>query len=412
MSNDAHFGYWDEAPAPRQGPGVAWLVVFILSFIVFALLTRQLLMSGYFSAGAEHTLAQLYGPSTGANSLAGVYPVLPYLLSRGIAMVPFLADAAPYYSDCLAAAVLMGLGFARMRRAGIGFWLATAMIVAIAANPIFLFVATSGSGLALALLFAYIFAMGVMALAQARFLTGGLLVGVASTGLLLSTPLGFYLLLFAAPFLVLASRQHLMAVMSPSVYVGLAVLPLVVLVILLGSNLALTGDFSSFLQRLAGTPHFVRSGASLEPWPYIMGGSPMAVTIVMLAGLLLAFPALVFTLSGIFAGTKMLRATLLIAAVIMVTGVVTTYLGVLSHPALLWAFAVPPTLVALGELRYGMGGRIFATIALVAGIAGGWWLMGLHPNLNLTVWRSEMGATFAQAAQGFPRPAEAAPSER
>jgi hypothetical protein len=229
---------------------------------------------------------------------------------------------------------------------------------------------------------------------------------------LLSTSLGFYVLLFAAPVLVLASRQRLMAVMPSQVYVGLAVLPLIVLAILLIAHFALTGDFSSFLQSVTGTPIFLRGDASLEPWPYMMGGSPMAVTVVMLAGLLLAFPVLGFCLTGIFAGANMLRATLLIAALTMVTGVVTTYLGVLSHPALLWAFAVPPTLVALGELRHGHVGRIFAVIALTAGIAGGWWLMGLHPNLNLTVWRTEMGVTFAQMAQGFPQPAEAAPSQQ
>jgi hypothetical protein len=411
MSTTAHNDIWNE-PVPRPGPGIAWLAVFAISLAVFAVLTQQLLANGYFSAGATRILNQLFSPAGEAGSLGQLYPVMPYLLSRGIAQIPFLAGGAPYYADCLAASVLLGLGFARMRMAGIGFWLSVAMIVAIAANPIFLFVATSGSGLALALLFAYVLAQGVIALASERYLSGGLLVGFASAGLVLSSPLGFYLLLVAAPFLVIASRQQLMAVMPSQVYVGLAVLPLAVLAILIGVNFGFTGDFSSFLQGLAGTPVFLREGATLEPWPYIMGGSPFAVTVVMLAGLLLAFPALMFTLSGVLAGTNMLRATLMIAVVVMVTGVVTTYLGVLSHPALLWAFAVPPTLVALGELRHGMGGRIFAAFALVAGIAGGWWLMGLHPNLNLTVWRTEMGATFAQAAQGFPQPAEAAPSER
>jgi hypothetical protein len=175
--------------------------------------------------------------------------------------------------------------------------------------------------------------------------------------------------------------------------------------------MALTGDFSTFLQALAGEPKFLRQTAGLEPWPFVMGGSPVAVAGVMFAGLLLTFPILALALSGVFAGANMVRATVLMVAVTMVTGVVTTYLGVLSHPALLWAFAVPPTLVVLGELRHGIASRTLAVLALTAGIAGGWWLMGLHPNLNLTVWRYGVSTTFTELAHGFAQPAEAAPAE-
>jgi len=411
MSHDAYAVHWND-PAPQRGPGYIWLIVFVVSFALLSLLTRQLLANGFVGVGAAHILSELDAGDGPVDSLGRIYPVLPYLLSRGFAQIPLFASAAPYYADCLAAAVLLALGFARMRRAGIGNWLATAMIVAIAVNPIFLFVATSGGGMALALLFAYLFAEGVIALSLQRFVLGGLVVAVAATGLLLSTPLGFYLVLFAAPLLFLASRQQLMAVMAPATYVALAVLPLIVLVMLFGAHFALTGDFSSFLQHLTGSPVFSRADASLDPWPYMMGGSPFKVFIVMLMGLLIAFPVLALALSGVFAGANMLRATLLIAAVVMLTGTVTTFLGVLSHPALLWAFAVPPTLVALGQLRTGPAARIAAVLALTAGIAGGWWLMGLHPSLNLTVWRSEMGTTVAQLTQGFPQPAEAAPSDR
>ncbi len=390
--------------------GFLGLGVFAVALAAFALLTSQLLTNGFSDPGASRLLGVLTATSgAAADSLGRVYPVVPYLFSRGLFEVGVFTGAAPYYADCFAAAVLVALGFLRLHATGSGFLFTLALMTVLVANPIFLYAATSGSGLAWALLMTYVFGLGVMALARDQFLRGGLLVGVAYTGILLSSPLGFYILLVAAPFLVFASRQQFMAAMPGSTYMALAVLPLAVFAILIAAHFALTGEAGLFLQSLTGAPRLWGGSVGLEPWPFMMGNAPVAVAGVVLAGLFLAFPVLMLSLSGVFAGFNMLRATLIMAGVAMVAGVVTTYLGVLSHPAYLWAFAVPPTLIALEQMRSGFGGRILAVIALMAGISGSWWLMGLHPTLNLTVWRAEIGSAFVQMARGFPAPAEAAP---
>ena len=404
MVDDATDTNWDGS---REKAGWLWLPVFVVSLVVFAFLTQLLLGSGYSNPSAGRLLDALSagGP---AESLGRVYPVIPYLFSRGFSEFPPIAASAPYFADCLAAAALVALAYARLRASGCRYIMAAVLIIALVANPMFLFAATGGSGLAWALLLAYVFAVGVMALGRERYLRGGLLVGLAYTGVLLSSPLGIYILLISAPILVLASRQQIMSVFPPSIYVALAVLPLAVLAILVGAHHALTGEMGIFLESMAGNPNLTREGAALEPWPFLMANSPVAVAGVVLAGLFICFPVLALSLSGLFAGANMLRATLIVALVAMITGVVTTWLGVLSHPSLLWAFAIPPTLVALEHVRHGFGGRAMAVFALLLGISGSWWLMGLHPNLNLTVWRAEIGTTFAEAMRGFPPPAEAA----
>lgn len=390
------------------GGGLAMLLVFGLTLAVFGLLCRALLAGGYVGVDAAR---MLLGFDAGVGlGLTEVYPVLPYLLGQGIAQAPMLADGAPYYADAFAAAILMAVGYGRLRAAQIGPWMAAVLITALAANPIFLFVATGGSGLALSLLFAYLFARGAGALSRNAYVTGGLLLGLSSAGLVLSTPLGIYLLLVAVPFLLLASRQNVMqGSVNGSYYVAIAVLPVAAVIAASLGFMAAAGDMGAFVRDIAGAPDFFRGEAGGAPWPYLMGASPGAVAGVMLAGLLIAFPVLAFSLSGVFAGLDMLRATALVVVVAMVTGVVTTSLGVLSHPVYLWAFAVPPTLVALERLRHGIGGQTLAVAALVIGIAGGWWLTGLHPTLNLTVWRTEMNGALTDITRVIPGSAEAAP---
>lgn len=376
-----------------------WMLIIVFAFLGFAALTTGLLADGFATdSGARlQALVSLAGDegSIDPRELALIYPLIPFLLSLAVAKIPFFADAAPYYVDCLAAALLLGLGYRRLILAEVSHILAVLMILAIALNPLFLFVATSGSGIAIALLFTYMFALGAFSLAGAASFRGLALIGLAYAGMLMTTPLGFYFLLASVPFLFFYARGR--TEVPGAMVVLLVAVPIVVLGALLAANWFLVGEVSGFLGSLTGGVVGPRSEMSLEPWPFMMGDSPFGVVVVMAAGFFLAFPILALALTVVFAGGNMMRATLAMAGITVIAGAVTTYLGVLSHPVYLWVFAVPLALLALEELRNGIMGKTLAVVALTFGIGGGWWLLGLHPTLYLNMWRAEVSGGLFEA---------------
>jgi hypothetical protein len=389
-----------------RGSRVGWLVSFLVALGAFGLLCQQMLANGYVGAETSRAAVALSG-SAGA-ALSEVYPLFPYFLARGLALLPVIGDDALYYADVLAAAVLIGLGYGRLRASGAGVAMAAGLMLLVAANPIFLYAATGGSGLALAVFFAYLGARGMLMAAGEMPWRGIAVAVLALTGVLLSSPLGLYFALMAVPFLLLASRQDFLSGdLSPAYFWTFAAIPLGVLALLVGVHFALSGSRADLMGSLAGAPQ-LGSAAGRPPWPYLMGASPGAVAGVVFAGLIIAFPALALGLTGVFSGLGLLRALLLFLGIAIVTGIVTTSLGVLSHPAYLWAFAVAPTLVVLERVRSGAGGRALAVVALLAGIGGGWWLMGLYPTLNLTLWRTELSAALTSLPDFSGGPAEAA----
>ncbi|MBN4046437.1 hypothetical protein JYU02_00375 [bacterium AH-315-P15] len=400
MAKYAYTVNWDEPEEEDVKGGFVWTLIFVAAFAGLAVFTYTMLAEGFAtdSAARIQGLVDLTRSEENflAENFARIYPVLPFLMGLLFANAPQIADAAPYYVDCFAAALLLGVGFQRLVKAGVNPILAGVMIALLGVNPLFLFVASSGSGVALALVFAYMFAIGTISLAESASVRGLILISFAYAGLLLTTPLGFYFLVVSVPFLFFMSRQRFISEAPASFFIVVGFVPAAVLGSLLFMNWVFIGDVAGLLRGLTGGVATARAEMGLEPWPFLMGGNPLGVAGVMAAGFFLAFPVLALALTGFFAGVTMLRATLVMAAITMITGAVTTYLGVLSHPAYLWVFAAPVSLVALEELRDGIAGRILAIVALAVGIVGGWWLLGLHPTLSLNVWRAEIGGRVAQ----------------
>ncbi len=404
MAKYAYTVNWDEDEEDDAKGGFVWILIFVLAFAGFAVFTYTLLGDGFATDSAARMQGLVDLSRTDENFLAEnfarIYPVIPFLMGLLFANAPAIADAAPYYVDCFAAALLLGMGFQHLVKAGINPIFAFVMVFLLGINPIFLFVASAGSGVALALVFAYMFAIGVLSLAESASVRGLILISIAYAGMLMTTPLGFYFLVVSVPFLIFISRQRFISEAPVSFFIVVSFVPVAVLGSLLFMNWVFIGDVGALFHGLTGGVTSARAEMGLEPWPFLMGGNPLGVAGVMAAGFFLAFPVLALALTGVFAGSIMLRVTLVMAAITMITGAVTTYLGVLSHPAYLWVFAAPITLVVLEELRDGIAGRFLAIIALVVGIAGGWWLLGLHPTLSLTVWRAEVGAHVAEVT-GF-----------
>jgi len=389
---------WEEAEEPKGS--LLWLAIFLVAFIGFALLAWTLLGSGFGTDAAARLQAYVDLTRGGndylAQNFAAIYPVIPYLLSLLFSHAPQVADTAPYFVDAFAAATLLGAGFFRLTKSGTSIVFALIFVILVAANPVFLFVATSGSGIAVALLFVYMFCLGSASLARDASVRGLIMISLAYAGLLLSTSLGLYFFIITVPILALTTRQQMVEQAPLSFFLVLAFVPLAIIASMIFMNWVFIGDVSSILRAMTGSMSAARAEMGLEPWPFLMGGRPMSVSVVMLAGLFFAFPLSLLALSGVFAGSIAFRNVLLMGGTLILMGVVTTYLGVLSHPSFLWVFAVPLSLVVLEEMADGWGGRILATLALVGGIAGGWWLLGLHPTGDLNFWRAEIGGTVEQ----------------
>ncbi len=397
----AKFAYtvnWEEEEEPKGG--FLWMAIFSFSFVALTLITYMLVGEGFGTDGAAR-LQSYVDLSRGegdylAENFARIYPLIPFLLGLLFSAVPQVADTAPYYVDSFAAALLLGLGFLRFTKAAINPFLGIVFILLIAANPMFLFVATSGSGIAVALLFVYMFAMGTISLARDASVRGLIMISMAYAGLLLTTPLGFYFLIISVPLLALMSRQKFVTEAPISFFIVLGFVPVAVLASLAFMNWVFVGDLPGLVRSITGGVTAAQAEMGLEPWPFLMGGSPLAMIGVLMAGIFISFPVLALALTGFFAGGHIVRASLMMAAVIILTGLVTTYLGVLSHPAYLWVFAVPLILVALEELSDGVVVRTAAVLALLGGIVGGWWLLGLHPTGDLSYWRAEVGGVVEQ----------------
>ena len=389
---------WEEAPDPKGN--ILWTAVFVIALAGLAYLTYMLTGDGFGTDGAARV--QSYVDLTRGNddflvqNFAAIYPIIPFLLGLLFSNMPQIADAAPYYVDVFAAATLLGAGFYRLTRAGAGFMFALIFIVALAANPIFLFVATAGSGIAVALLFVYLFAIGTVELSKTGSVRGLIMISMAYAGLLLTTHLGVYFLVISLPLLAVLSRRQFVAQAPISFFIVLGFVPVAIVASLIFMNWVFVGDIPGLLRALTGGVTTAQAEMGLEPWPFLMGARPIGVIGVMVAGFFFATPMAAMGLTGFFGGSVMARTALLMGLALILTGVVTTYLGVLSHPAYLWVFAVPLSLVVLEEMAGGIMGRVLATLALLGGIAGGWWLLGLHPTGDLNFWRAEIGATVEQ----------------
>lgn len=384
LTGDLFTHNWEE---PKRKGYFAWAVLFAFLFAGLFWLARGLLAGGFATGTATHIQSLV---DTGA-AAESAYPLIPYLVAEWLAKLPLGQAMAPYAVDALAAALLLGVGYQRMVNAGVGAVMALALILAIVLNPIFLFVATSGSGIGLALILVYVFLSAMKRLGEEKAAAPLILLFLSSYLLMLTTPLGFYFLIVASPFLFLAGKQS----GRTGVAVIATLIPFLAITALLLTSPFLADDPAGLMRQVAGGVAGPRDTRGLEPWAFMMGENLPSAAIVLAAGTFIAFPALALALTGVFAGASSLRLTAILAGIIVITGTVTTYLGVLSHPAFLWVFAVPALLLALQELRGGALRQALAVATLIGGLAGSWWLLGLHPTLSLTVWRDEISGQIA-----------------